>query len=490
METDPKNLHILFIPLMAPGHMNPLIDMARLFAARGVNCTILTTPINASRFQATIDRDTLSGLRIQTHILQFPCSEAQLPQNCENVDLLPSRDLTPNFAKATTLLHPQTDDLVKTHLPDAIISDLNFPWTVEIAQKYNIPRLVFHGSSCFASAVTASVNYFLSHMNITSETEPFLVPGLPDVIYVTKAQLPIRSMRNMNLGEFFNQVREADRNTLSAVVNSFYGLEPDYITHYEKLTGKKVWTLGPVSLLNKDFASKSIRGNKSAIDEAQCLAWLDSKKPKSVLYVCFGSLCHFAESQIQEIGSGLEDSGYPFIWVIKESDSGGLPDGFMERVEGRGLVIKGWAPQVMILSHGSIGGFMTHCGWNSVLESVSYGLPMISWPLFAEQFYNQRFVLDLVKVGVGIGVERGLDWGEEESIGALVSKERVKEVVTQFMGDEDEVREMRERASRLGEMARSAVEEGGSSYENMGLLIEELLTKKSEKLNSARKVFL
>ncbi|KAF9600110.1 hypothetical protein IFM89_003657 [Coptis chinensis] len=481
---EPSNLHIFFIPFMAPGHMNPLIDMARLFAAQGVKCTIITTPLNASRYQSIINQETQSGLYIRTQTIQFPpSSQTQLPENCENVDLLPSRDLTPNFAKATTLLQAQTDDLVRAHLPDAVISDLNLPWTAEIARKYDIPRITFHGTCCFALSVTISVNHFMPHANITSDSEPFLVPGLPDPVYVTKAQLPIRSMKNMGLHEFFQQVREADKKTLSAVVNSFDGLEPDYIKHYEKLTGKKVWTIGPVSFVNKDFASKSIRGNKSAIDEHQCIAWLDSKKPKSVLYVCFGSLCYFPKSQLFEIGSGLEESGCPFIWVIKDVDNG-LPDGFEERVEGRGLIIKGWAPQVMILSHESVGGFMTHCGWNSVMESVSLGIPMITWPLFAEQFYNERFVLDNVKTGVGIGVERGFEWGEEDLVGVLVSKEQVKDVVTRFMSDGDEaIKQIKNLASKLGEMARSAVQEGGSSYVNLGLLIEDLLSKKKEKLD-------
>nr|BAO66180.1 hypothetical protein [Delphinium grandiflorum] len=485
MATKPEDLHLFFIPFMAPGHMNPLIDMARLFASRGVRSSILTTPLNYARFRSTITRDVQSGLPIQTHLLTFPApSETRLPENCENVDLLPSRDLTPLFARALSLLQPQIDHLVRTLSPDAIVTDLNFPWTAEIAEKHGIPRILFNGSCCFSMALTTAVYQVLPGVNVSSDSEPFLVTGLPDPIYVTNEQLPIRSMRHMNLTEFFNQMREADGKTMSVVSNSFQELEPDYVVHYEKQTGKKVWTVGPVSLFNKDFESKSTRGRKSAIDEHLCLSWLDSKKPKSVLYVCFGSLCHFPNSQLQEIGLGLEESGHPFIWVIKESDSGGLPDGFEERVEGRGLVIKGWAPQVMILSHGSVGGFMTHCGWNSVIESVSVGLPMITWPLFAEQFYNEKFVLNVAKCGVGSGVVRGCDWGEEENIGVLVNKERVRDVVSWFMGEEDEeVKAIRARAKRLGELASETVREGGSSYENMGLFIEDLLSKKRERQN-------
>lgn len=136
-----------------------------------------------------------------------------------------------------------------------------------------------------------------------------------------------------------------------------------------------------------------------------------------MLYVCFGSLYEFAESQLLEIALGLESSNICFIWVIKSDAFLLLDKDFEERVKDRELIIKGWAPQVLILNHPAVGGFMTHCGWNSVLESVSSGVPMITWPLFAEQFYNGNFVLTHWKIGrwcwrrerVGLGRGRK-DW--------------------------------------------------------------------------------
>lgn len=228
------------------------------------------------------------------------------------------------------------------------------------------------------------------------------------------------------------------------------------------------------------------RGNRPSIDKDQCISWLDSKKPNSVLYICFGSLCVFAKSQFLELGFGLEASKRSFIWVIKDNNNvddnaNVLPRGFEESVKDRGLIIRGWAPQLLILSHPAIGGFMTHCGWNSVLESVTAGVPLITWPLFAEQFFNQNFVLNQLGIGVGIGVESGLAWGEEEKIGALVKRDRVEETVTRFMGGDESVEAMRKRASELSELAKAAVSKGGSSNINIGRLIEDLSNLKKEK---------
>lgn len=120
------------------------------------------------------------------------------------------------------------------------------------------------------------------------------------------------------------------------------------------------------------------------MDEEQCLKWLNSMKPNSVIYACFGSLCHLSISQLKEIGLGLEASNHPFVWIIRQSDCSSETEEWLgkekyeERLKGRGLVIRGWAPQVLILSHSAVGGFLTHCGWNSRVEGICGGVPMIS----------------------------------------------------------------------------------------------------------------
>ena len=249
-----------------------------------------------------------------------------------------------------------------------------------------------------------------------------------------------------------------------ALLYSFYELELAYVDHYRNVLGTKSWHIGPVSLCNINTA-----------DKHDCLKWLDSKKPNSIVYVCFGSVANFNDAQLFEIALGLEASGQEFIWVVRrEKDDEGreewLPEGYEKIMEGKGLIIRGWAPQVLILDREAVGGFVTHCGWNSTLEGVSAGVPMVTWPVSAEQFYNEKLVTQILKIGVGVGAQR---WAK--LLGDSVKSDAIEKAVTRIMVGE-EAKEIRSRAKVLGAMARSAVEEGGSSYSDLNALIEELKT--------------
>lgn len=261
------------------------------------------------------------------------------------------------------------------------------------------------------------------------------------------------------------------------LVNSFYELEPAYVDHYRNVIGRKAWHVGPVSLCNRNAEEKAQRGTESSIDEHECLKWLGSKKPNSVVYVCFGTNSRFPASQLREIALGLEGSGQEFIWVVRKDNNDGeqegdkedwLPEGYEKRMEGKGLIIRGWAPQVLILEHESVGGFVTHCGWNSALEGISAGLPMVTWPIFAEQFYNEKLITDVLKIGVGVGAQQWI-----KLVGDYIKKEALEKAVKEVMVGE-KAEERRGRAKALGEMAKRAVEEGGSSYTDLGVLIGEL----------------
>ncbi|PON56165.1 UDP-glucuronosyl/UDP-glucosyltransferase [Parasponia andersonii] len=477
--------HFVLVPFMAQGHMIPMIDMARLFAERGVFVSLVTTPHNASRFESIITRASDSGLPIRLVQIPFPSREVGLPVGYENLDSLPSRDLLRKFFKALNMLQKPLESYLegeRNPSPSCIVSDKSLFWTSETARRFNIPRIVFHGMCCFSLLATHNIMLHNVHQSVTSDTEPFLIPGVvPQRVEITRAQLPGAFVIQPDLDDFRDKMREAETTAFGVVVNSFEELEDGCPERYGMALNKKVWCIGPVSLSNNDDLDKMERGNRASINYRYCLEWLDSKEPNSVVYACLGSQCRLLPSQLVELGLGLEASGQPFIWVVKpgerffEFEEWLSEEGFQERIRGKGILIMGWAPQVLILAHKAVGGFLTHCGWNSTIEGVCSGLPMITWPLFAEQFLNEKLVVEVLRVGVRVGVEVPVRWGDEEKIGVLVKRDGVKRAVEMLMdGRDEEAKSRRERARGLREMARRATDEGGSSYLNISSLIQDI----------------
>ncbi|KAK9097345.1 hypothetical protein Sjap_022842 [Stephania japonica] len=481
-EQQPK-LHIFFFPLIAHGHMLPMFDIARLFACRGAKSTFITTPPNAPLFSDKIHRDrSLLGLDIQIQTIHFPYAQVGLPESFSSSKSITSPEMADKFVKAFSLFDRQLEQLLQQHRPHCLVADMFFPWATDLAAKFGIPRLVFHGTAYFALCVEHSLSAYKPQNKVPSE-EAFVVPGLPDEIEMKSSQLPQYALTPSPVHELLTQIKESEVKSYGVLVNSFYDLEPNYVDYYKKKLGRKAWHIGPLSLAcNTTPIDKAQRGEKPDVDENRCSNWLDQKAPNTVLYVCFGTLTRLPNTQLAEIALALEASQFPFIWVVNKSNDQhnniSLPEGFEERMEStkQGLIIKGWAPQVLILDHPSVGGFMSHCGWNSVQEGVSAGVPLITWPLIAEQFYNEKLVTQVVRVGVGVGVEKWNAW--PEMVESWVGRERIVEAVDRVMGCGEEAVEIRERVRGLSVKARRAVGEGGSSFTEFTDLMEGLIAYK------------
>lgn len=475
--------HFVLIPFLAQGHTIPMVDIARMLAECDVIVTIFTTKHNANRFKPLITRAIEKGLQIRVIELDFPAAEAGLPQGCENFDMLPSVANALEFFTATKMLKPQVEEKLKelNPSPTCMISDFCYPWTINIAKTIGIPLLIFHGFCCFSLFIIHSIRKSKDFLdNITSDSEYFEVPNLPDQILVTKAQLGGFSNTTIQeWKELHDEMMSAEDRAYGIVVNTFEELDTNYVREYRKAKGKNVFCIGPVSLCNKEDMDKAQRGKQSSISEQQCLKWLDSWDPNSVIYVCLGSLIRLSTPQMIQLGLGLELSNRPFIWVIgyasEELKKWFLEENFEERNKQKGLIIHGWAPQVVILSHPSIGGFLTHCGWNSSLEAISAGVPMITMPAFAEQFINEKLVVDVLGIGVKSGVEVVVIFGMEENVGVLVKDEDIKRVIDKLMDEGEEGEMRRKRAKEMGILARRAVEEGGSSHANLKHLIQDIM---------------
>ncbi|KAL3505134.1 hypothetical protein ACH5RR_034975 [Cinchona calisaya] len=182
------------------------------------------------------------------------------------------------------------------------------------------------------------------------------------------------------------------------------------------------------------------------------------KDLNKVLYVSFGSLTKFSNEQLSEIALVLEASNHPFIWVVRkmenEQEISRFLDGFEERMkkDKKGLIIRGWAPQLMILNHPAVGGFMTHCGWNSTMEAMSAGVPLITWPLFAEQFYNEKILDQVLKVGVSVGADH---WNLLPVIkGPVVESKQIEESIRRLMSTSEESQQIRKRAKKMAALAK------------------------------------
>lgn len=480
-ESQERNqLHFLVIPLGSPGHYIPTIDLVKLLAQHGVRVTIVTTPVNTIRFGSILDQAIQSGLPISFLEFPLPYKEFGIPEGCESIDDLPTLALGHDFFLACNSLQQKVEKYLEklNPKPSCIVSDSFVLWASETAKKFQIPRIVFDGMNCF----TQMCNHVLYQSKVyetVGESESFVLPGLPDRIELTRSQLSFAfNSGSIDANDFHRKLRISESEAFGVVINSFQELEQAYADAYQKVKGDRVWCVGPFSLCHKDASEKVQRGNKSSINENEILKWLDSQENGSVIYACLGSISRIEPAQLIELALALESSKKPFIWVVRAGHKTGKiekwieEERFEEITKERALIIRGWAPQLLVLSHPAIGGFLTHCGWNSILEGVSAGVPMVTWPQFQEQFYNEKLVVQVLRIGVSVGAHKVVHLGEEEKSGVVVKSEEFRKAIEMVMEEGNEEEERRIRAKELGKMASKAIEEGGSSHSNMTRLIE------------------
>ncbi|CAL5015863.1 unnamed protein product [Urochloa decumbens] len=483
--------HFVVIPWPATSHMIPIVDIACLLAAHGAAVTVITTPASVQIVQGRVERaggQASAGITVTA--IPFPAAEAGLPDGCERLDHTPSVDLVPNFFDATEQFGEPVArhcrGLEATRRPSCIIAGMCNTWAHGLARELGAPCFIFHGFCAFSLLCCEYLNTHKPHEAVASPDELFDVPVLPPFEFkFARRQLPLQFLPSCSIPEGrLRELREFEMAVDGIVVNSFEELERGSAARLAAATGgKAVFAVGPVSLCG---APGLVDSRADSDDARRCMAWLDAKKDRSVLYVSFGSAGRMPPEQLMQLGLALVSCPWPVLWVIKGASS--LPDDVNEWLqentdadglqESQCLAVRGWAPQVPILEHPAVGGFLTHCGWGSTLESVAAGVPMATWPFTAEQFLNEKLIVDVLRIGVSVGVTKpteGVLTGAKNGGGrpkADVGMEQVKTVLDMLMDGGVDGEARRTKADELKAKAKAALENGGSSYMNLEKLIQ------------------
>ncbi|KAK7386181.1 hypothetical protein VNO78_26216 [Psophocarpus tetragonolobus] len=451
-----KTTHIAVIPGIGFSHLVPILQFSKrlieLHPDFHVTCIV---PSLGSLPSAS--KSILQTLPPNINpILLPPVNLSDLPQGVPllvQIPLIMSHSM-PSIHEALKSLTTETT------LVAMVIDSFAFE-ALDFAQEFNILSYIYFP----AAATTLSALLHLPKLDEETSCEyrdlphPIKVPGCvpfhgsdfygpaqdrTSLVYKYALQR-VKGIRFVD-GIFVNSFLEMETSPLRALKDEEKGYPPLY-------------PVGPIVQTATGFSAVGL----------ECLTWLDKQQVGSVLYVSFGSGGTLSQEQITELAYGLELSNHKFLWVVRAPNNTTadaaylgaqndvnplqfLPCGFLERTKEQGMVIPSWAPQVQVLGHSSVGGFLTHCGWNSILESALKGVPFITWPLFAEQKMNAVLLSESLKVGVRPRVNEN----------GLAEREEIAHVVKLLM-EGKEGREMRIRMKELEEAAANALKEDGSS---------------------------
>ncbi|KAG8499933.1 hypothetical protein CXB51_006325 [Gossypium anomalum] len=467
-------IHIVMVPFMAHGHLIPFLALAKqIHHQTGFNIAIANTPLNIQYLRSTLRRNPIPGIHFLE--LQFNSSDHGLPPNTENTENL-SLDLIGKFFASSVYLKTPFYNLLKDIVkkqstpPVCVIADVFFGWAVDVANSLNTINIAFSTGGAYGTLAYVSLWTNLPHRR--TDNEEFNVPGFPDrcKFHVSQLHEFLRKADGTDLWSKFMQPQILSSfKSFGWLCNTVEEIEPFGLDLLRKYIKSPVWSIGPLlpkSWLINSSAPASVRqhaGKEPGTSPEKCVQWLDMHSDDSVIYISFGSQNTISPSQMMELATGLEKAGKPFVWVIRpplgfdlktELKPEWLPEGFEDRMSRnkQGLLVKNWAPQLEILSHRSTGAFLSHCGWNSTMESLSQGVKIIGWPLAAEQAYNSKMLVE--EMGVAVELTRG--------VRSSISSDKVKEVIEMVMGKEGKGRDMKRKAQEIAEHIMAAVKDEGN----------------------------
>ncbi|XP_050257959.1 mogroside IE synthase-like isoform X5 [Quercus robur] len=446
-----RTTHILLLAYPLQGHINPLLQFSKRLVSKGVRVTFVTTTSIGNSMQALPSHSI--SIEIISDGSENGKDSESLDAALERYKLHVSQSLAKLIEKHNSSQYP----------PKMVVYDSFMPWVLDIARQFGIDGAPFFTQSCVINAIY----YHASHGAIQMPIEEGASISLPSIPSLRIDDLPsflcdkslYPALQKLVLNQFSN-ILEAN----CLLCNTFNELENEVVNW---MTSQQwpVKTIGPA--IPSIYLDKRLEDDKEygvhlfKPDVDACMKWLDTKETDSVVYTSFGSLASLGEEQMDELTRGLKNSNCYFLWVVRETEQEKLPPNFLQETSEKGLVVT-WCPQLEVLAHKAVGCFMTHCGWNSTLEALSLGVPMVAMPIWTDQPTNAKFIVDVWKVGVRIKLdERGIATKEEIEL-------CIKEVIEGERG-----KEMKMNSVRWKELAKEAVDEGGSSDKN----IEEFVAK-------------
>ncbi|MCL7038849.1 hypothetical protein MKW94_019623 [Papaver nudicaule] len=466
--------HVLIFPIPAQGHINSMLKLAELLCLSGINVTFVNTQQNHSRLLRNAD--------VQSRFGQFPgfCFET-ISDGISASFSNPEDFITDLFDRLKNVIKPGFRELLTSNRlkSDArgpvscIIADgvLGFP--IDVAEELGIPCISFRTISACCVWI-----FFCSQRLVENGDIPFkdedmdrLIKSVPEMeSFLRCRDLPsfyrAKEVNTPNL-DFVNTGTLYSVRAAAHLLNTFDDIEAPILSQLRSHC-PNLYTIGPLNALLNNLRSSTttslpISSNASLYaEDRSCMTWLDRQPEKSVVYVSFGSIAMVSRQEWLEIWYGLVNSGYRFLWVkrpdslISKDDEGSqIQAELVEATKERGYTVD-WAPQEEVLNHPAIGGFFTHSGWNSTLESMVAGVPMVCWPHLADQQINSRYVSEVWKIG--------MDMKDH------CNRVTVENLIRDMMSGKRE--ELMQSTAKVAEMARKSVSRDGSSYRNYEALLE------------------
>ncbi|KAA8527888.1 hypothetical protein F0562_035243 [Nyssa sinensis] len=457
--------HVLLVVFPGQGQINPSLQFAKRLVKMGVKVTFATS-VSAIRRMTKTTPTTELGITFAG----FSDGHNEAFKTDDDLEQLMS-EFKINGSQAVT-------DLITTSVKQGqpithVVYTTILSWVAEVARGLHVP------STLLWIQPTTLLDIYYYYFNgygdaiEKSVSDPSFSIELPGLPVLTNRDLPSFFLPsnpfNFALPAHKEHFDTLDKETNPQVlINTFDALESEALKAIPKLNLLAVGPLIPSAFLGGEDPSDTSFGGDLFEKSGDYVEWLNSKPKSSVIYVSFGSISVLSKKQMEEIASGLLESKRPFLWVIREEQQNGekVEDKLScrEELEKQGIIVP-WCSQVEVLSHPSLGCFVTHCGWNSSFESLVSGVPMVGFPQWIDQPTNAKLIQDVWKTGVRVTKN-------EEGI---VDSDEVKGCIEIVMGGGEKGEEMRRNAKKWKELAREAVKKGGSSDKNLKAFVTHAL---------------